>query len=132
MVISSGSSTMNLVPDGGVTVASETVSQPIQQQSARYGITWDDISTREDRELWIAGGSLKVIDLQTNEVIAERTGYMMDREQGSRAGARSPWAYALRNACPGFPSDGTHTTRSWPRTETLIFVSKVLQPITGK
>jgi hypothetical protein len=103
----------------------------IDKFGARYGITWDDISTREDREHWIAGGSIKVIDLQTNEVIAERVGYMMDRGSGSTAGFRSPWGYALRNACPLFPSDGTHTTRSWPRTETLIFVSKVLQPTTG-
>jgi hypothetical protein len=106
--------------------------KPISKRTARYGVTWDDISTREDREHWIAGGSIKVIDLQTNEVIAERVGYMMDRGLGSTAGFRSPWGYALRNACPGFPTDGTHTTRSWPRTETLIFVSKALQPITGK
>jgi hypothetical protein len=45
---------------------------PIERYSARYGITWDDVSTNEDRDHWVAGGSLKVIDLQTNEVIAER------------------------------------------------------------
>lgn len=82
--------------------------KPIDQYTARYGITWDDISTREDREQWIAGGSLKVIDLQTHEVIAERVGYMMDRGLGSRAGFRMPWAAAPDWACPPFPkvSDG--------------------------
>lgn len=60
------------------------------QPLPRYGVTWDDISTREEREYWIAGSSLKVIDLQTNQVIAERVGYMVDWAQGSRAGARSP------------------------------------------
>jgi hypothetical protein len=62
-------------------ISTELLPQPINRASARYGVTWDDISTREDREMWIAGGSLKVIDLQTNEVIAERIGYMMDQIQ---------------------------------------------------
>lgn len=79
--------------------------EPIERFSARYGITWDDISTREDRDHWVAGGSLKVLDLQTNEVIAERVGYMMDRGLGSRAGFRSPWGFAVQNACPPFPSN---------------------------
>ena len=48
------------------------------------------------------GGSIKVIDLQTNEVIAERMGYMMDRGLGSTAGFRSPWGDAPRDACPAF------------------------------
>lgn len=47
----------------------------------RYAVTYDDISTREERDYWIAGSSLKVIDLKTNEVMAERIGYMMDRGQ---------------------------------------------------
>ncbi|MBE7418540.1 MAG: tripartite tricarboxylate transporter TctB family protein [Ideonella sp.] len=82
--------------------------KPIDQYTARYGITWDDLSTREDREQWIAGGSLKVIDLQSNGVIAERVGYMMDRGLGSRAGFRMPWAAAPDCACSPFPkvSDG--------------------------
>lgn len=100
--------------------------QHIDKFSARYGITWDDISTREDREMWIAGGSVKVVDLQTNEVIAERIGYMVDQGQGSRDGFRSPWLMARRAACPQFP--GSQGQRSWPSTETLMFASKVLQP----
>ena len=87
--------------------------------TARYGIAWEDISTREDREHWIAGGSLKVIDLQTNKVIAERVGYMVDRGQGSQAGFRSPWLLAQETSCP--PSD-----RLVPRTRT--FVQSVLRP----
>lgn len=30
--------------------------------SARYGVTWDEISTRVDRAHWIVGSSLKIID----------------------------------------------------------------------
>jgi hypothetical protein len=53
----------------------------------RYGVTYDDISTREDREFWIAGSSLRVIDLQTGEIIGERVGYMIDIAQGNTDGA---------------------------------------------
>src|SRR3990167_2301010 len=97
----------------------------------RYGVTWDDISTREEREYWIAGSSLKVIDLQTNQVIAERVGYMVDWAQGSKAGNRSPWLFAADTACPAFRDP------SLPRVQpafsalggqTYRFVSKVLKP----
>ena len=70
----------------------------------RYGVTYDDISTREDRDFWIAGSSLRVIDLQTNEVMAERIGYMMDRAQGNTSGRRAPWPLAANRACPAFPA----------------------------
>ena len=100
----------------------------------RYGVTYDDISTREDRELWIAGSSLKVFDIKTNEVIAERIGYMMDRGQGNSSGGRSPWLLAADNACPSFqrnpnlpllPNHGA----SAQQYQTLDFVEKVLHPI---
>ena len=68
----------------------------------RYGVTYNDISTREERDYWIAGSSLKVIDLKTNEVMAERIGYMMDRGQGNNSGGRSPWLMAADHACPDF------------------------------
>ena len=90
--------TGHAVPSFSYRFASER--QPIEAFTARYGITWDDISTREDREHWIAGGSLKVIELNSNEVIAERLGFMIDRGQGSTAGFRSPWLYAAHTSCP--------------------------------
>ena len=78
--------------------------EPITQRTARYGVTYDDISTKEDRDYWIAGSSLRVVDLETNEVIAERIGYKMDYGQGPDGAARQGWTYASRNACPAFPS----------------------------
>ncbi|MES2637366.1 MAG: hypothetical protein V4605_08575 [Pseudomonadota bacterium] len=98
----------------------------------RYGVTYDDISTRQEREYWIAGSSLKVIDLKTNEIIAERIGYMMDKRQGSLEGFRSPWLFAAENACPGF-SNGTSTPSGRPAydaqaRQTQDFVEKVLHP----
>ena len=106
---------------------------PAQDPRPRYGVTYEDISTREDREYWIAGSSLKVIDLQTNEVIAERIGYMMDRAQGSKAGGRSPWLLAADNACPSFdrfPGARVQTPSSAKqRRQTADFVEKVLRPV---
>jgi len=92
--------------------------EPIDRFTARYGITWNDISTREDREHWIAGGALTVIDLQTNEVIAKRVGYLIDTGQGSTAGFRSPWGWAQSYA-PRCPQVDVHLKD---------FVANILQP----
>jgi hypothetical protein len=92
----------------------------------RYGVTYDDISTREERDYWIAGSSLKVIDLHTNEVMAERIGYMMDRGQGNRGGGRSPWLLAADNACPEFSSRHGATAQ---QRQAQVFVEMVLKPI---
>lgn len=91
----------------------------------RYGVTFDDISTREDRLHWIAGSSLRVIDLDKNEVIAERIGYMMDPGQGDTSGGRSPWLVAAAVSCPGF--HGPHAA-SAQTGQTDRFVEKVLRP----
>lgn len=104
---------------------------PASGPTPRYGITYDDISTREEREYWIAGSSLKVVDLQTNEVIAERIGYMVDWAQGSQAGGRSPWLFAADNACPGFQWNLSIPVRNGSGEQagqTLVFVEKVLKP----
>lgn len=101
---------------------------PISAYTARYGVTWEDLSTREDRQNWIAGGALKVIDLKTGAVIAQRVGYMMDPGLGNQGGGRSPWAFAQQSACPPFPTLGPTTPdRSMTHRETIEFVAKVLQ-----
>lgn len=98
----------------------------------RYGVTYDDLSTLEDRQYWIAGSSLRVIDLQTNEVMAERIGYMWDPAQGNTSGGRSPWLLAANHACPGFqgnplvPPNGHMASRRQQQTQE--FVEKVLFP----
>lgn len=90
----------------------------------RYGLAYDDISTRENREYWIAGSALRVIDLQTNEVLAERIGYMMDPGQGGlgQGGSHPAWDRARDHACPANPS--VHRTRN--------FVEKAIKPIQEK
>lgn len=109
---------------------------PAPNSGPRYGVTYDDISTLDDREYWIAGSSLKIIDLSTNEVMAERIGYMMDRGQGNSSGGRSPWLFAADHACPSFfrnpnlPPNG-HGAQAQTR-QTQDFVEKVLKPIQEK
>lgn len=107
---------------------------PAPDAPPRYGVTFDDISTREEREHWIAGSSLKVIDLQTNEVVAERIGYMMDPGQGEKGGGRSPWLWAADVACPSFFPKGKRPHSpggSYQAGQTRNFVEKVLKPKGG-
>jgi hypothetical protein len=92
----------------------------VAQPRSRYGYDWEDISTREDRNYWIAGGRMRVIDLETNTVIAERTGYLLDMVQGELGGGRKPWLLAQVNACPAFESDTTKAKE---------FIARVLTPI---
>lgn len=89
----------------------------------RYGVTYDDITTPEERKMWIAGSSLKIIDLKTNEVIAERIGYMVDRSIGATGSGRSPWQHAARWACPKFP--GTEHPEQMEQTRN--FTEQVLK-----
>lgn len=101
---------------------------PSPGPAPRYGVTFDDISTREDREYWIAGSSLRIIDLETNEVVAERIGYMMDRGQGAlgTGGTHPAWSRAMRHACPAFPKN--RDGRPFHDAQTQTFVAKILKP----
>lgn len=101
-----------------------TAAQP------RYAVSYEDVSRREEREYWIAGSSLKIIDLQTNEAFAERLGFMMDLGQGSQAHGRAPWQYAANNACPAF-SMGQHAWLAQLGAADK-FVEKVVQPRQGQ
>lgn len=84
-----------------------------------YGVTYDDITLAEDRAMWIAGSSLRVVELGSGEVMGERVGYMIDPGQGSTAGARSPWLSAGREgfSCPARSSI----------LQTRTFVEKIIK-----
>jgi hypothetical protein len=75
---------------------------------------------------------LKVVDLQTKEVIAERIGYMMDVGQGNTSGGRSPWLFAADHACPTFHRYPNPVARvpgfSVQTYQAEDFVEKVLKP----
>jgi hypothetical protein len=92
----------------------------------RYGVSWEDISSAADRERWIAGSRLFVVDTQTGEVLAERIGWIFDRALGSDAGQRQPWLFAAAHACPPLPK----LPNDFPYTlgQTRDFVERVLIP----
>jgi hypothetical protein len=97
----------------------------VDARSSRYGVTWKDISTREDRAFWIAGGRLTIFDLQTNAILGERIGYVIDPQFGSTAQGRRPWLAVSRTKsafCPRFEKSSDRNKE---------FVAKVLLPAPG-
>ncbi|CAD6877771.1 hypothetical protein [Methylomonas albis] len=77
--------------------------EPAGNPPPRYGVTYDDLETPEERKMWIAGSALKVVDLQTGELLGQRIGYLHDRGGGSAAGGRQPWSFAKTEvgwSCP--------------------------------
>jgi hypothetical protein len=100
----------------------------------RYGVTHDDLSTREERDHWIAGSSLKVIELETGEVMAERIGYLMNRSGLVGRGRqdheqRKTWLLAAEHACPRFGPEKASLRRFvYQAFQTRNFVEKVLDP----
>lgn len=98
--------------------------EPITNRSARYGVNYSEISTKSHRDLWIAGSLLQIVDLETDEILAERIGYMRDPGMGARAGGRTPWLIASKHACPSFGPDGLGH-----RNQAVNFTKKSLKPI---
>ena len=107
-----------LYPAGLQQHATSTSDKP----ESRFGISWEDISTPEDRKYWVAGSRLSVIDLTDKSVIAERIGYLIESGFGSTIGERRPWL-----AARGFGPNG----RSCPDAHDYSdrwFLLKVLKP----
>ncbi|MGH8617423.1 MAG: hypothetical protein ACREUW_06995 [Burkholderiales bacterium] len=102
----------------------EHISQGIDRSVSRFGISWEDISTPEDRKYWVAGSRLQVIDLTDNSIVAERVGYLIEAGFGSEAGQRRPWLTSRgpNTTCPAI-RNGNFEDR-W-------FILKVLKPAEG-
>jgi hypothetical protein len=84
------------------------VAQPVSRLKSRYAITWDDISTTEDRRMWVAGGRLRIFEILSNKTIAERVGYVIDPQMGQSARGRVIWLHVnqIQGAfCPPFEHD---------------------------
>lgn len=94
--------------------------EPVEKPVSRFGLSWEDISTPEDRKYWVAASWLRVIDLSTNAIVAERIGFLIEPGFGSRAGQRSPWSHARLGADTSCPDAHDHADR-W-------FVLAVLRP----
>ena len=105
--------------------ARDHLSQIVEHSVSRFGISWEDISTPEDRKYWVAGSRLRVIDLSNNNIVAERIGYLIETGFGSNSGQRRPWLSARGlgqngRSCP----DAHDYSDRW-------FLLKVLKPTEG-
>lgn len=90
------------------------IEERVKELKSRYGFTWRGIERPHDRELGIAGGELIVLDLQTNEILAVRRGFLVSGNiLDSPAGIFWLGAYACPTNLPG---------------ETRKFLHKVLRP----
>jgi hypothetical protein len=87
---------------------------------SRYGFTWRGITRPHDRELGIAGGELIALDLQTNEVLGVRRGYILS---GSMKNLTGIW-WLTGRTCPEY----NYRHRNKDFDFSYWFVGKVLKP----
>ncbi|WP_269531360.1 hypothetical protein [Chitinimonas sp. BJYL2] len=86
---------------------------PAAGPAPRYAVTFEDHVIPEHRKLWVASTTIKVLDLQAKETMAEFTRFVWSQ------GGVSPWLRV--RSCPRIPgSDSDNPTRK--------FVDQVLIP----
>lgn len=86
--------------------------EPASGPAPRYAVDYEDIVNPEDRKLWIAGTTIRVIDQKTGEILGEYTTYLMDGGMGTTDGTRAPWSHASHRElqCPKvYGSTDNHT-----------------------
>jgi hypothetical protein len=88
---------------------------------SKFAIGWEDISTQDDRMYWVAGSRLRIQDVTTGAVVAERIGFLIESGFGSTAGQRRPWLSSRgpKTTCP-ILRNGTFEDR--------LFILRVLKP----
>ncbi len=89
--------------------------------SPRYGVTYEDHVIPEERYLGVASSTVKVIDLETEEVLGELIRYAWSPGAPSRVNP-SPWLTAYK--CPGHARGANVATRK--------FVDQILIPAKEK
>ena len=76
---------------------------------ARYAVTYENNVDPELRKHWVAGVTIKIIDRQTNELLAEKTVFSFEQGLGSTATGRMPWVSSNVLNCPELPDYPTRT-----------------------
>ena len=112
-----------LQPDQSNIIRYTAESRPFPQfrnprHPARYAVTFENNVDPKLRRHWVAGATIRIIDRQTDEVIAEKTIYAFEKGLGGTGGARTPWRFAVRCANQEF-SD---------RHPITSFLTKVVKP----
>ncbi|MCP5268790.1 MAG: hypothetical protein H6943_07105 [Zoogloeaceae bacterium] len=86
------------------------------QTPPRYAVTFEDHVIPEERALWLASSTVKVLDLHTNDVLGEMTRYAMSYIHAPRQSM--PWLN--HSVCP--------TMNGPAATRTRHFVDQILIP----
>lgn len=100
--------------------------EPVTKSGTRYALDFEDIVNPADRQLWVSGTRLKVVDKQSGELIATYTKFIWDPGFGVSTTGRWPWVHAdigNRN-CPYVPNTPTGK-------DARYFVDTVLIPKQG-
>ncbi|QRM19622.1 hypothetical protein GBK02_09535 [Dechloromonas sp. TW-R-39-2] len=82
----------------------------------RYAVTFEDHVVPEERALWVASSTVKVLDLKTNEVLGEMTRYAMS------------YIHAPRNSMPWLNHSVCPTMNGPDGARTRHFVDQILIP----
>lgn len=69
-------------------------------EPSRFAVAFENLVSPEDRELWVAGTRISIVDTATGELLAERTSFAFEPGLGSTQGFRQPWGFAI--GCPQF------------------------------
>ena len=75
---------------------------------ARYVVTYENNVDPELRKHWVAGTTIKIIDCQTNELLAEKTIFAFARTMGTYS--HGAWSYSRMDTCPNTEELGTQPT----------------------
>lgn len=84
---------------------------------ARYAVTYENNVDPELRKHWVAGVTIKIIDRQTNELLAEKTIFTFEPGLGSTVTGIQPWTY-----------NPVHCPELKDRNPTRSFALQVLKP----
>lgn len=87
---------------------------------SRYGFTWRGITRLHDRDLGIAGGELIILDLQTDEVLGVRRGFI---RTGNVKNLTGVW-WLTGRTCPEY----NYRHRNKDFDFSYWFIGKVLKP----
>jgi hypothetical protein len=97
--------------------------QPAPDPAPRYAVTFEDHVIPEERALWLASSTVKVLDVKTKEVLGEMTRYAMSYVHVASSSNPGPWL--TETWCPAHGgSMTTYTTR--------LFVDQILIPAKEK
>ena len=81
---------------------------------ARYAVTYENNIEPELRKHWVAGTTIKIIDRQTNELLAEKTIFVFARSVDKHV--HGAWAMTRVDSCPKMEELGQQFTAHFTTT----------------